>query len=125
VLGRRLLATTGHGGGPWLERLALRSQGKVVLVQVRAIDWIDALGGKTRVNAAGQSHLASQPIGALAERLPPETFLRIHRSTIVNVERIRELQTTAHGDLVLVLAGRRRLAVGRSYRDEVHRRLEG
>ncbi|MEM6453985.1 MAG: LytTR family DNA-binding domain-containing protein [Acidobacteriota bacterium] len=101
------------------ERLAVKTSGKVVFVDVDDIDWIDAAGNYVRLHVGGEHHLMRDTMAHLEARLDPRRFLRIHRSTIVNIQRIRELQQQFHGDYLVVLDNGQRLTLSRSYRDRV------
>src|SRR5262249_32608449 len=74
-----------------LERLVIRSDGRVLLLKVEEIDWFEAEAKYVRVHAGKASHLFRQAIGELETRLDPKRFIRIHRSTIVNLDRVRIL----------------------------------
>ncbi len=104
-------------------RLVIKTSGRVVFVKVDEIDWVDAAGNYVRVHAGDESHMLRETMGRLEERLDPEKFLRIHRSTIVNIERIRELQQQFHGDYLVVLKNGQRLTLSRSYRDRIQELL--
>lgn len=101
------------------ERLVVKVSGRVIFVKVEDIDWVDAAGNYVRLHAGGKSHMLRETMGGLEKRLDPKQFLRIHRSTIVNIERIRELQQQFHGDYLVVLDNGQRLTLSRSYRDKV------
>ncbi len=105
-------------------RLVIKTSGRVVFVKVDEIDWVDAAGNYVRVHAGEESHMLRETMGRLEERLDPEKFLRIHRSTIVNIERIRELQQQFHGDYLVVLNNGQRLTLSRSYRDRIQELLD-
>ncbi len=100
-------------------RLVIKTSGRVVFIKVDEIDWVDAAGNYVRIHAGGDSHMLRETMGRLEERLDPEKFLRIHRSTIVNIECIRELQQQFHGDYLVVLKNGQRLTLSRSYRDRI------
>lgn len=106
------------------ERLVVKSSGKVVFIKVTDIDWVDAAGNYVRLHISGDSHLMRETMGRIEARLDPEQFLRIHRSTIVNIERIRELQQQFHGDYLVVLKSGQRLTLSRSYRDKIQGLLD-
>ena len=105
------------------ERLVIKTSGRVVFLKVDEIDWVVAAGNYVRLHAGGESHMLRETMGRLEERLDPEKFLRIHRSTIVNIERIRELQQQFHGDYLVVLKSGQRLTLSRSYRDRIQELL--
>lgn len=106
-----------------LDRLAIKSEGRVVLVKTAEIDWIEAADNYVNLHVGNESHLLRETMSALEQRLPEDTFLRISRSTIVNVERIRELQPLFHGEYVVILRNNTRLTLSRGYREKLNRLL--
>jgi len=106
------------------ERLVIKNSGRIVFLPVAEIDWIDAAGNYVRINTGGESHMLRETMSRLEERLDPDLFLRIHRSTIVNVGRIKEMQQQFHGDYVVVLTGGQRLTLSRSYRERLQELLD-
>lgn len=103
-----------------LDRLPLRSAGRVSFLRVDHVEWVDAAHNYVRIHGIdGHTHLVRGAISDLETRLDPERFVRIHRSTIVNVDRVRELELTTHGGYVAILEGGQRLAVSRSFRDRL------
>ena len=105
------------------ERLAIRSDGRVTFVRVADIDWIEAASNYVRLHAGKTSHLLRESLSSLETRLDPERFLRIHRTTILHVERLRELQPWFSGEFIAILQDGTRLKVSRGYRDRVARWL--
>jgi two-component system LytT family response regulator len=103
----------------YLKRLAVRTAGKILLVDSDDVDWIGAAENYVELHAGRSCHLVHVPMNTIERRLNPEVFLRIHRSLIVNVTRIRELQPAAHGEYVLTLAGGVRLQSGRAYSEKL------
>jgi two-component system, LytTR family, response regulator len=99
------------------ERLMVKSAGRVVFLRVEEIDWIEAAGSYVRLHVGRDAHLLHEGIAALSARLDPGRFARVHRSTIVNLDRVRELQPWFHGDAVAILRDGTRLQVSRTYRD--------
>ena len=108
----------------YLERLVLKDDGRLRVLRVDEVDWLEAHDNYVRVHAAGAAHLLRGTLGALEARLDPRRFARVHRSTIVNLDRVREIQPWFHGDSILLLADRTRLTVSRTYRDALLRALE-
>ena len=106
------------------ERLVVRSNGRVLFFKVDEIDWIDAAGNYVRVNAAEHSHLLRETMASIETRLDAARFVRIHRSTIVNIDRVKELVQGAHGDFVVVLKNGKRLPLSRGYRERLEAALE-
>ncbi|MEM6797630.1 MAG: LytTR family DNA-binding domain-containing protein, partial [Acidobacteriota bacterium] len=106
------------------ERLVIKSSGRVVFLKVDDIDWVDAAGNYVKLHAGAENHLLRETMSRLEDRLDPSKFIRIHRSTIVNIERIKELQQQFHGDYLVVLKGGQRLTLSRSYREKIQVMLD-
>jgi two-component system LytT family response regulator len=100
-------------------RLAVKSAGRVQFVRTDEIDWIEAESYYARLHANGKSHLLRETLGSLEAQLDPSRFARIHRSTIVNIERIKELQPQSHGEYTVILHNGAHLRLSRSYRDKL------
>lgn len=100
-------------------RLLLRSTEKLSFVEVGAIDWVEADGDYVRLHTAKGTHLHRSTLAAIEAQLDPAAFVRIHRSTIVRTERIRELQPYFHGEYVVVLRDGSKLKLSRSYREKL------
>ena len=106
------------------QRLPIRKDGRIFLVRPEDIDWLEADGNHVRVHIGKESHLIRETLSNLETRLPARSFMRIHRSTLVNIGRIREIQPWFQGDYVLLLNDGTRLTSGRSYRDRVRSLFE-
>jgi two-component system LytT family response regulator len=106
-------------GGKPLERLVVKSAGRVFFLRVEEIDWIEAAGNYVRLHVAKEAHLLRDTMSSLEARLDPKRFLRIHRSTMVNIERIQELQPLFHGDYVVILRDGTQLNLSRGYRQRL------
>ncbi len=102
-----------------LTRLLVKQADRFVLVKAEEIDWICATGEYASLHTARGSWLVRMSLSELAERLDENQFARIHRCTIVNLDRIREIQPRSHGDCDVVLSGGNVLRLSRSYRDSV------
>jgi len=115
---RQLLALLGdtRPGRKHLERLVIKSGGRIFFLKMEEIDWIEAAGNYLRLHVGSETHLLRETMNTLEGRIDPERFLRIHRSTIVNIERIREIQPLFHGDYVVLLRGGTELTLSRTYR---------
>jgi two-component system LytT family response regulator len=100
-------------------QLMVKSGGRVLFVKADEIDWIEAEGCYARLHTGRQSHLLRETMSALEAQLDPQAFLRIHRSTIINRERIRELQPQSHGEYTIILHDGTQLRLSRSYRDKL------
>lgn len=99
------------------ERMAIKTSGRVIFVKTSDIDWIEAADNYVNLHVGNESHLHRETLTALAERLPRRKFMRISRSTIVNVDRIKELQPLFHGEYAVILRNGTTLTLSRSYRD--------
>ena len=101
---------------PHLERLLVRENGRLVVVRLAEVDWIEGAGNYVRLHAGSRSHLYRQTLVQLEQRLDPARFARIHRSTIVNLDRIDELRPTISGSYQVLLLGGERLTLSRGHR---------
>jgi len=119
--GRQILSLLETIASPrrYWKRIAVRRQGKTVFVEIGEVDWIEADENYVQVHAGANAHLLHVTMNALEKALDPELFLRIHRSVIVNVTRIRELQPAMHGEYVITLANGVRLQSGRIYHEKL------
>jgi two-component system, LytTR family, response regulator len=106
-----------------LERFAVRSGERTAFVPVEDVDRIEALQNYVRLHVGGASHLLHVPMNTIEAVLDPGQFLRIHRSHIVNVQRIAQLWSVAHGQYVIELRSGERLQSGRTYGDRIRRAL--
>jgi two-component system LytT family response regulator len=109
----RLRATVTSG------RIPVSSQGTVSFVRIADLDWAEVEGNGVRLHAGGQSHLLRETMSLLERRLSPHQFVRVHRSFLVNVDRIARIEPWFKGDYVLILRDGTRLTSGRTYRDRI------
>jgi len=100
----------------WRERFGVRVRGEVVFVRVSSIDWIAGAGNYVRLYTGGESHLLRESLQNLAAELDPAVFLRIHRSAIVNIERVKKLVPSPDGSLSVVLQDATAVPLGPTYR---------
>lgn len=110
---------------PAFHRLAVRNNGQVLFLSFEEIEWIEAAGNYVRLNAGGESHLLRETMSGVEAKLPRERFLRIHRSALVNLEAVRELVPSPHGDFVVALKSGKRLPLSRACRDRLEEALLG
>ena len=119
-----LLARGAEGiGRRYPEVMPIRLGRETVRLPVAAIEWVDAAGDYMCVHAEGRTHVVRATMKQFEERLDPAVFQRIHRSTIVNVGRIRKLKPHTNGEYFLTLDGGHELKLSRSYRDRLERIL--
>lgn len=107
----------------YLQRVMLKTAGRVVFLKVDEIDWIEAEGDYVRLHVGGNTHLLRDTMKRLEEQLDPSKFARTHRSSIVNLERIKELHPYFHGDYVILLKDGTELKLSRSRRQALEDRL--
>jgi two-component system LytT family response regulator len=100
-------------------RLIVRSAGRVSFVRVEEIDWLEAADNYVRIHVSRQSYLIREPLQSLEARLDPLKFLRIHRSTVVNFDRIKEMQPLFHGDYLVRLHDGTELTLTRNYKEKL------
>lgn len=102
-----------------MKRLAVRAAGKTVFVDVGEVDWIEAAENYVQLHCGKANHLLHVPMNTLEKSLDPEVFLRVHRSILVNVGRIKELEPGVNGEFVITLQNGVRLQSGRSYHEKL------
>lgn len=107
----------------YAQRIAVASGGRIVFVPVTDIDWIEAEGNYARLHVARHVYDVRDTLQSLMEKLDPREFIRIHRSTIVNAQRIREVQPWFHGSHIVLLHSGEQLRMSRYQRDAVERLL--
>ncbi len=105
------------------DRFAVRTGGRVRFVRAVEIDWIEAADNYVCLHAGEQTHLLRETMNAIETKLDPSRFLRIHRSAIVNVDRVKELQPLFRGDYTLILDTGAELTLSRNYRDKLFKVL--
>jgi two-component system LytT family response regulator len=111
-------------GRKYLERLVVKSGGRVCFLRTEEIDWVDAVGNYVRLHVGKNSHLVRGTISALESKLDPDRFLRIHRSRIINVDRIKELNPWFKGEYVVTLKDGTEHKLSRGYREKLNRHLD-
>lgn len=102
-----------------LNRIAVLSAGKTSFLYVKDVDWIRAAENYVELHVAQASHLLHVTMNTLEKSLDPEIFVRIHRSLIVNLRRIKEVQPMSHGEYMLLLHNGARLQSGRTYHERI------
>ena len=105
------------------DRLVIKSSGRIYFVRTRDIDWCEANGNYVRLHVGAQTHLVRGTMAHIESQLDQAQFVRIHRSTIVNVDRIQELQSSFGGEYVVLLRDKTRLTLSRGYRETLQDRL--
>ena len=106
-----------------LDRLVVKSGGATRFVRVVEIDWIEAAGVYVNLHLGAKEILYRSSLAELAERLDPARFVRVHRSTMVNIESIAQLEPISHGEFDVVLKSGARTRISRSYKAQLEERL--
>jgi two-component system LytT family response regulator len=115
----RLTRLIDHLEGEGRDRILLKSSGEIIFLKTGEIDWIEAEGDYVKFHVTGRTHLMRGTMAALEERLDPNRFIRIHRSTIVNVDRLRKLSPSFEGEYAVVLQDGTKLRLSRGYQDRI------
>ncbi len=105
-------------------RLAFKTGGRVVFLPLDDIDWLSAAANYVTVKVGAESYLLREGIGHIFDRLDPDKFVRIHRSTIVNVQKIKELQPVNSGEYIVLLKDGKELSCSRGYRAGLQRLID-
>jgi two-component system LytT family response regulator len=108
-----------------LRRLVIRTGGRVVFLELDEVDWIEAAANYVKLHVGKDSYLLREGIGHISAKLDPDRFVRIHRSSIVNVSRIRELQPCDSGEYIAVLRDGKELSCSRGCRPQLLKLIEG
>jgi two-component system, LytTR family, response regulator len=104
---------------PAPRRFAIKTPGRLYFVREDDIDWMEAADNYVSLHSGSETHLIRETMNALEHRLDGRRFLRIHRSTIVNADRIRELRPWFHGEYIVVLRDGTELTLSRTYREKI------
>jgi two-component system, LytTR family, response regulator len=111
----RLMQTL-RGERRYLQRLTVQAAGRVTFLKSLDIDWLEASGNYVTLHVGRDTHLLRDSLTALEEKLDPNQFIRVHRSAIVNIERIKELAPWVRGEQALILRDGTQLTIGRAFR---------
>ena len=103
----------------YLERIAVKLDGRVFFVRVDEVDFMESAANYVKLHVGGEVHLIRERLGDLASRLDPSRFARIHRSTIVNLDKIKEIQPWFSGDALVILRGGQKLRLSRMFRSSL------
>jgi len=117
--------TTSPNGGPdaadspYTKRIVFKSRGRILFLHVSDIRWIGAEENYVRISTESESHLLRETMTRLEEKLDPQMFLRVHRSSIVNLQYVKEVRTEKDGEFAVLLANGQKIAMSRSYRSRI------
>lgn len=107
-----------------MDRIVVKTRDRVVILDVEEIDWIEAAGNYVRFHVGDERIQMRKTLTAIQNQLDPDRFLRIHRSIIVNIDRVKQITPWYHGDGAVVLRDGTRLNLSRSYRGQMDQFLE-
>ena len=110
-----------RAGAKQPERIPIKSNGRVSFVLIQDIDWVGSADNYVELHVGAHSHLIRETMNSISLRLPTEQFVRISRTSIVNLARVKELQPLFHGEYAVTLTSGARLTLSRSYRDQLPR----
>ena len=119
--------STEHPGDPnrpASERIVIKTAGRVSFLETDDLDWVAAEGNYVRLHVGAHSYLLRGTMKGIAAKLDPDRFLRIHRSAIVNADRIRQLRPLFHGDYEVILRDGTRLTASRGPENKLRRLLQ-
>ncbi|MGD0443912.1 MAG: LytTR family DNA-binding domain-containing protein [Edaphobacter sp.] len=112
--------SVGPNGHHYTKRIVFKSRGRIVFLPVSDIRCISAEENYVRISTQNETHLLRETMARLEEKLDPEMFLRVHRSSIVNLQHVKEVRTEADGDYAVVLVNGEKLTMSRGYRSRIH-----
>ncbi|MEO7085985.1 MAG: LytTR family DNA-binding domain-containing protein [Gemmatimonadaceae bacterium] len=101
------------------ERLIVKSSGRVFFIRTDEIDWVEASGNYVKIHAKADAHLLRESMKNMEAKLDPKIFVRIHRSAIVNIDRIKELEPWFHGEYIVIMRDGTRLTASRVFSDRL------
>lgn len=107
-----------------IDRVVIKSSGRIYFLKTEDIDWVEGAGDYLSLHSGSQSHLIREKMNDFHAKLDSRKFIRIHRSTIVNIERIKDIQPLFKGEYVITLTSGKRLKSSRGYRHEFQRILD-
>lgn len=109
----------GGNRNPYTPRIVFKSRGRILFLPVSDIRWIGAEENYVRICTANETHLLRETMASMEQRLDPKSFLRVHRSAIVNLQYVKEVRTEAQGDFVVQLVNGQKVAMSRSYHSRI------
>ncbi len=108
------------GNSAYSSRIVFKSRGRILFLPVSSIRWIGAEENYVRICTESETHLLRETMARLEEKLDPHMFLRVHRSSIVNLQFVKEVRTEHDGEAAVVLVNGQKIAMSRSYRSRIH-----
>jgi two-component system, LytTR family, response regulator len=121
--GQDQFGRSANNGGRYVERLLIKTAGRVIFLPTDDLTWIEAAGVYVQLHTGAKKYLHRCSLVELEKQLNPERFVRIHRSTIVNTSSVKELYLQSHGDYMMILKDGTELKLSRSYRSRFQESL--
>ena len=112
-----------RAGAKQSDRLVFKQDGRVVFVRADTIDWLEADGNYVRIHCGSESHYVRETLAGREAQLPAETFMRVSRSALVNLDRVKEFQPMFYGDYSVLLLNGAKLSMSRNYRERLEKLL--
>lgn len=112
--------TAAQSASHYTTRIVFKSRGRIVFLPVSDIRWITAEENYVRICTQTETHLLRETMARLEEKLDPDMFLRVHRSSIVNLQQVKEVRTEADGEYSVVLVNGEKLTMSRGYRSRIN-----
>lgn len=119
-----MAASKSPNGAPYTERIVFKSKGRIIFLPVSEICWIGAEENYVRICTKSETHLLRETMTHLEEKLDPSTFLRVHRSSIVNLQYVKEVRPEVDGEYGVLLHNGQKISMSRSYRSRIKYWLE-
>lgn len=116
---RQLLRMLRQRDADFPDRIVIKASGKIYFITTNDIDWIEASGNYVTLHAGGESHLIRDTMSAMEKKFDPQKIIRIHRSYMVNLDRIRELKGLFNGEYAVVLKNGRQLTLSKTYKEKL------
>ena len=107
----------------YLSRVVVRADGRTLLLRASDVDWIEAADYYARIHSGTKSHLLRETMNDLEARLDPDVFFRVHRSAIVNLEKVKEIQPYTRGEHVVIMNNGAKVRLSRGRREKLEERL--
>jgi two-component system LytT family response regulator len=107
----------------WGERIAIKSDHRILILRTSEIEWIEAAGNYVNIHAKHGTHFVRETMNSIEGKMPPARFMRIHRSTIVNLDRVKELKAGINGEYLVLMQDGQALTLSRGYRSQLQRLL--
>ncbi|MBX7151244.1 LytTR family DNA-binding domain-containing protein [bacterium] len=123
TLRRQLLQMLQQRDKEFSDRIVIKASGKIYFLKTGDIEWIEASGNYVIVHSGGEQHLVRETMNAMEKKLNPEKIIRIHRSHMVNLEKIKELNSMFNGEYTVILKSGTRLTLSKTYKDTLPENL--